>query len=219
MWPCPSTIHVESLQNWREGWGGPRREPQPPQLHDGPLCPAPQGFRPGQSSWRCSALSSRCASSGAARVPAAARPGATRSSTRFSLPCPTNWSLPSDPASCDPHRPFPSVSCRQQRGQRGTELSPEHPRDTVISPRMFWAQCQDRPSPPGSCRGSGLHPIRHMHTKSPFRKSWNPGSFLQRLLLPFLLRCRVFEPWEALHASSLFSRHLLPTDTKASIWL
>lgn len=39
------------------------------------------------------------------------------------------------------------LRCRQQWGQRGTDLSPEHPRDTVISPRMFWAQRQDLPCP------------------------------------------------------------------------
>lgn len=58
-----------------------------------------------------------------------------------------------------------------------------------------------------------------MLTKSPFRENWNPCSSLQLLRLPFLLRCTVFEPREAPHVSSVFFRHLLPADTKASIWL
>lgn len=58
-----------------------------------------------------------------------------------------------------------------------------------------------------------------MLTKSPFRKDWKPCSSLQLLLLPFLLRRTVFQPRETPHASSLFFRHLLSSNTKASIWL
>lgn len=105
-----------------------------------------QGSRPGQSSWKCSVQSSRCVSSGAARVPTAARPGAMRSLTRSSPPCLTSWNLPSAPASCDPGD-LASLQLRAALGAEGLRTFPRAPQGHCDQPKNVL----------GSTPGSPLH--------------------------------------------------------------
>lgn len=125
--------------------------------------PPPQGSRPGQSCWKCSVQSSRCVSSGAARVPAAARPGAMRSLRKSSLPCPTSWSLLSALASCDPGE-LTSLQLRAALGAEGFRTFPRYHRNTVIGPRMFWVQLQDPPCTSRVLNGLGIPSFHRTHT-------------------------------------------------------
>lgn len=81
---------------------------------------------------------------------------------------------------------------------------------------MFWAQNQDLPCPSRVLQDprAPSHLLR-AHQVS-FQEEPEPCSSLQLLLLLFLLRCPVFEPWEGPYASPLFSGHLPAMDTKAS---
>lgn len=134
-----------------------------------PLPRPPQGSRPGRSCWKCSAQSSRCVSSGAARAPAAARPGAMKSLKKSSLPCPTSWNLPSALASCDPGE-LASLQLRAALGAEGFRTFPRHHRNTVIGPRMFWVQLQDPPCTSRVLNGLGIPSFHQTHTESPFQK-------------------------------------------------
>lgn len=73
----------------------------PSRLH-GTDSPSLQVSRAERSCWRSSARSFSCGCSGAAVGLRAARPSATRSSTRSLQPCPTSWSQQCASASCNP---------------------------------------------------------------------------------------------------------------------
>lgn len=108
--------------------------------------PSLQVSRAERSCWRSSAPSFSCGCSGAAVGLRAARPSATRSSTRSLQPCPTSWSQQCASASCNPpqQRKASAWGTQWQSGDKEEEQQP-----LLI-----------RHSPPGHChhRGWGQRP-------------------------------------------------------------
>uniref|UniRef100_A0A663FKA5 SH2 domain containing 3C n=1 Tax=Aquila chrysaetos chrysaetos TaxID=223781 RepID=A0A663FKA5_AQUCH len=125
-WQTPFPSPVCGSSPAPDGASHGRRVPIPSQETDSRSL---QVSRAERSCWRSSALSSSCGCCGAAVGPRAARPSATRSSTRSSPPCPTSWSQQCASVSCNPpgcwdtpqlpacHPPTPG-GCRVRDGAR-----------------------------------------------------------------------------------------------------